>query len=424
MNKTLKSVLIALGGAALMAVVSLGGQRIDEARKEKKEAEMPKYVIMLIGDGLSFNSLAMTENYLSYKDGDKKSYKTLEMRKFPHFAMVSTSCDNNIVTCSAAAATAISTGFKTRMDYEGMDPEGNELENIAEKLHKIGYNIGIITDEPLNHATPVAFYGHHKSRNRYGVFSRQLAESGFEVFAGDAFIEDRRDASTGFDPIENVRGHGYEVVYSAEDFRALKPGQKACLFQPSSRESASSITAEADSLKTYDIEEDAQGDFTIKEMLELTIERLGDKEPFFIMCEGGDIDHAAHANFAMCQINEIIKFDAAVASAVDFYEKHPDETLVIVTSDHETGGIAVGAPKHKGKDNWVNWEILEADWEANKSRGFEETEFNHDLSWQANIGYSSVHHTAGMVPVFALGKHSERFQTAMDNTEFVKKIME
>lgn len=418
MNKTVKNLLIALLGAACVGVVALSTNAI----KAKKEAKMPKYVIMLIGDGMSFNSIAMTENYLAYKEGKNYGGPRLAMRSFPYFAMAETYCYDNVVTCSAAAGTAIACGQKTRQNYEGVDPEGQPIENIAEKLHAMGYNIGIVTDEPINHATPVAFYGHDKSRSHYGTFAKQLAESGFEMFAGNGFLQDRRAEFDDFDDIAYAKENGYEVVYNVSDLKSA--GSKVCLFQPSSRVKESTITAEADSLKTYDIEEAVQGDFSVKEMLELTIEKLGDKKPFFIMCEGGDIDHAAHANFTMSVVNEILEFDAAVASAVAFYEKHPDETLILVTADHETGGVAVGGPRPYGRDNWVNWDVLDADWEANKSRGNNEGAFCHELSSQANVGFISYSHTAGCVPVFALGKHAERFQTAMDNTEFVKKIMD
>lgn len=417
MNRTIKNVALSCIGVAAVVVAVLAGH----AQRAKKEAQMPKYVILLIGDGMSFNSIAMTENYLAYKEGLHYGGPRLKMRSFPYFGMVETYCYDNVVTCSAAAGTAIACGQKTRQNYEGVDPDGQSIENIAEKLHAKGYNIGIVTDEPINHATPVAFYGHSTSRSHYGTFAKQLAESGFEMFAGNGFLQDRRAEFNGFDDLQYARENGYDIVYSADDLRAA--GAKACLFQPSSRVKQSTITAEADSLKKYDIEEAVQGDFSVKQMLELTIEKLGTKKPFFIMCEGGDIDHAAHANFTMSVVNEILEFDEAVASAIAFYEKHPDETLILVTADHETGGVAVGGPRPYGKDNWVNWELLEADWKANKSRGYDEGAFCHDLSQQANVGFFSFSHTSGCVPVFALGKHAERFQTAMDNTEFVSKIM-
>jgi len=385
----------------------------------QKQETSPKYVFMIIGDGMSINGIAAAENYLAWRDSLNYKGPRLTMRQLPVMGMVDTYSANSVVTCSSAAATAMACGQKTKNSYAGVDADKNPMPNIAEYLHGKGYNIGIVTNEPLNHATPACYYGHDRSRSHYGNLSKQLAESGFEVFAGNGFISDKHKEYEGFDPVANARDHGYTVCYGPAELAACPEGEKVCLFQPSSRTKESKITEEADKNKTYDIEEAEEGDMTVQEMLELTIERLGDRKPFFIMCEGGDIDHAAHANFLMSEINEIFELDKAVESALAFYRKHSDETLIIVTSDHETGAICVGGP---ASDRRVDWKTLEDDWNANKSRGNGEAQFCKELSESANVGWYTTHHNGGNVPVFAIGVNSQNFANAMDNTEFIAKM--
>ena len=150
-------------------------------------------------------------------------------------------------------------------------------------------------------------------------------------------------------------------------------------------------------------------------MLEIGIKRLGEKEPFFIMCEGGEIDWAAHSNKTMPMINAIIEFDKAIEVAYEFYLAHPDETLIVVTADHATGGIALnGQP---------NWKKLEKAWvEADNTNNLDKKE-NAALNKDCKIGWTTTGHTGEPVPVYSVGKGSERFGGRMDNTEFKAKIL-
>ena len=140
------------------------------------------------------------------------------------------------------------------------------------------------------------------------------------------------------------------------------------------------------------------------------------------MCEGGTIDWVAHVNRTMPTIKLVQELDDAVKVAYEFYEKHPDETLIIVTADHDTGGASVGF----GKD-WVNdqprWHILDSAWNAaGQKNDLNEVE-NKKLNDAAFIGWTTYYHTGADVPVFAIGKGAERFCGKMDNTDFKAKIL-
>ena len=154
---------------------------------QAKGKETPKYIFLFIGDGMSYNNVALAESYLSYKNG-KIGGEQLLFTQFPaHGSATSHSADRR-VTDSSASGTAISTGCKTNNAMLGVDPEGNKLKSISYDLKEQGYNVGIISSVPINHATPSSFYAHSKSRYDYYTITEQLPGSGFEYFAGSGMI--------------------------------------------------------------------------------------------------------------------------------------------------------------------------------------------------------------------------------------------
>ena len=163
-------------------------------------------------------------------------------------------------------------------------------------------------------------------------------------------------------------------------------------------------------------------DVRLAEMLEMGMEVIGDEKPFFIMCEGGNIDWAAHANKTMSMVMDILEFEEAIEVALEFYKKHPDETLIVVTADHETGGVALGY----GPDwdhNKPQWQVVENAWlEAGQSNTLSEEE-NSKLNAEGRIGWTTTYHTGAEVPVYAIGKGAEKFCGRIDNTDIKGKIL-
>ena len=162
--------------------------------------------------------------------------------------------------------------------------------------------------------------------------------------------------------------------------------------------------------------------FTLAEMVSTAIEFLSDDQPFFIMCEGGHIDWAAHSNKTMPAIAAVIEMDEAIKVAYEFYMKHPDETLIVVTSDHETGGVSVGYGED-WSDNKPKWAIFEEAWNAAEQSNTLSTEENRLLNESGHIGWTTSYHTGAEVPVYAVGKGAERFCGRVDNTEIKGKIL-
>ena len=379
-----------------------------EAEAKKKD-EKAKYVFLFIGDGMGSTHVAVAESYLSYLQG-KLGGAMLTMSQFPYYGTATSYSADANVTDSSAAGTAISCGVKTYNGGLGIDAEGNEARSMAYDLKDDGYQIGIISTVPINHATPGAFYASSSSRNDYYGISKQIVESGFEFFAGSGFIDfrgkgDKEEATDIY-----LEKNGYEVSYGIAEFKEEAAGKEKVVFcQESNKEESA-----GNYVSSGKIAEDA----TLGQMLQLGMEFFDDDEPFFFMCEGGKIDWTAHANKVMPMIMDILEFDEAIAVAYEFYKKHPKETLIVVTADHETGGISLGS----GPDH-VNWQMLIEQWEKDGKQNNLGWRENSEMNRKASIGWTTGSHTGGPVPVYAVGKGAEKFMGRMDNTDIKGKIL-
>lgn len=379
-----------------------------EAEAKKKD-EKAKYVFLFIGDGMGSTHVAVAESYLSYLQG-KLGGAMLTMSQFPYYGTATSYSADANVTDSSAAGTAISCGVKTYNGGLGIDAEGNEARSMAYDLKDDGYQVGIISTVPINHATPGAFYASSSSRNDYYGISKQIAESGFEFFAGSGFIDfrgkgDKEEATDTY-----LEKNGYEVSYGIAEFKEEAAGKEKVVFcQESNKEESA-----GNYVSSGKIAEDA----TLGQMLQLGMEFFDDDEPFFFMCEGGKIDWTAHANKVMPMIMDILEFDEAIAVAYEFYKKHPKETLIVVTADHETGGISLGS----GPDH-VNWQMLIEQWEKDGKQNNLGWRENSEMNRKASIGWTTGSHTGGPVPVYAVGKGAEKFMGRMDNTDIKGKIL-
>lgn len=306
-------------------------------------AAAPKYVFVFIGDGMSTPQRLMAEDF-SKRTGRGE----LAMNHLARRTETATKSANKVVTDSAAAATAIACGEKTDNGMLGMRPDGTRIESVAAVAKKAGRKVGIVTTVTIVHATPAGFYAHNRSRGDSRAIAMDLVKSGFDYFAGGGiggwtqpkggyfdtngnFVkqEEGREAVPGIDPYSLWQTNGYTFVKDdLAAFKALKPGRPVwCVFGESGMD--------------YALDRDGSQP-TLAEIVEKGIELLDGPEGFFLMCEGGKVDYAGHANDAGGSVAEQLSLDDAVKVATRFAKAHPGETLIVTTGDHETGGLIRG----------------------------------------------------------------------------------
>jgi alkaline phosphatase len=293
-----------------------------------------KYVFLFIGDGMGLAQIQAAELYkAAVNEQTDKGGEKLNFSKFPVQGLVTTHSANNSITCSSAAGTAISTGVKTKNGIVSLDVDSVKVETIAENIKKQGYKVGILSSVAIDHATPAVFYAHHKSRSAYYEISTQLADNKFDYFGGGGFHYPTGKKNNKKNAFEMAKEAGYTIVNSKEAFGLLANGaEKVFAMNPE-------LYPQGEFYWSIDKKEGALSlaDFTRK-----GIELLTNEKGFFMMVEGGKIDWAGHGNDAASNIHETLAFEEAIAEALDFYKQHPDETLIIVTADHETGGLGIG----------------------------------------------------------------------------------
>ena len=396
--------------SALMAIAMM----VTAASCTQKD-EKAKYIFLFIGDGMGNSHVSVTESYLSWKAG-KLGGEQLTMTTFPVYGTATSHSADKRVTDSSAAGTAIACGEKTNNSYLGVDPEGNPVESMSYVLKEDGYKIGIISSVPINHATPGSFYGHNISRNGYYEIMAEIPESGFEYFASAGILGyNGPRGSEGQVPNaeEFLEANGYDVCFGKEELaEAMTESDRIVFCQEYNR---------GVEPRNYDSTGNKpETETTLAEMVQAGIDFLGDEKPFFIMCEGGEIDWASHSDKTMPMIMATLGFDEAIQTAYKFYLEHPEETLIVVTADHETGGVALGAGNHHGN---INWEAIEKSWNENEQSNNLRPDENAALNAEAHIGWTTTDHTGGAVPVYAIGKGAEKFAGRMDNTDIKGKIL-
>jgi alkaline phosphatase len=218
----------------------------------------------------------------------------------------------------------------------GMTPDGRTVKTLAEMAKEEGRKVGIVSSVSIDHATPAAFYAHVPKRSMYHDIDHALAESGFDYFAGGG-LKDPQGKREGTQPrgdaLEAAKKNGYKIVTDKSDFMALKPKDGKILAWNEWLQDSQALP--------YTMDQREQ-DITLAEFTAKGVELLDNPEGFFMMVEGGKIDWACHANDGAAAIHNTLAFDEAVKVALDFYEKHPDETLIVVTGDHECGGLTLG----------------------------------------------------------------------------------
>lgn len=430
-------------------------------------AKSPKYVFYFIGDGMGPSHILGTELYLGELSGVIGRPHKLNLTQLPHSAFVTTFSKTNGVTDSAASGTALATGEKTYNGAIGITSEGTPAYSVAHAAQQAGYAVGVSTTVCINHATPAAFYAHQKSRNNYPQIAEELLTAGYDFYAGgDPVCNDEQRSSL----YKRAKEQGYTIARGYDDYKANgNNATKMMLFQ---EEVATEIP--------YTIDRD-DDDLTLAQITEAGIDFLKEKSKkgFFLMVEGGKIDYASHSNDAATMMQEVIDFDKAIAVALEFYKKHKDETLIIVTADHETGGLVLGyhssytlnlkalagqevsADKMKEiikeeadkkalgwdeakellKENFGLWEESEVRTEAeNNLRQLFTDAMNSSgdkrnnllntfvnlartvVARSAALSWASGNHSGTFVPLFAIGAGAEEFKGIIDNTDIPKMI--
>jgi len=446
-------------------------------------AGQPKYVFYFIGDGLGAAQRQFSEFFL--QDQLKNPDSRLVMNTFEVAGINTTYCADSLITDSAAAATALASGIKTDKGVIGKDVNGNSVKTLTEEARDHGMKTGIVTTTRLTHATPAAFAAHNISRHNENEIAEDLLNSGVDFFAGGgirhfipASIKIKNGDAVGNtikskrkdekDLVKGFKEKGYTTyigMKGAQAFNRTDFKQKDKVF------AAFTYTH-----MPYEVERRNRYKEvpSIEAMTKAAIDVLakGDKG-FFLMVEGGRIDHAAHANDPTGVIWDTLAFDDAVKTACEFYKSHKNQTLIVVVGDHETGGMGLGMDSMGYKLNMAALNDVRVSVEDTLNNGTEQykgdkaaylkylaknyglTNLNdtesaslnkamasadaggtmgyyklnpaaltaaHILSTRANINWTATIHTATMIPMSATGLYAGRFGGYKDNTQVAKAM--
>ncbi|MBF0227522.1 MAG: alkaline phosphatase [Desulfobacterales bacterium] len=299
-----------------------------------------KYVFLFIGDGMGLPQVSSTEIYASALKENKypDAPRSLCFTKFPAQGITTTHDASSFITDSASAGTAIATGNKTLNGVISMDVDKKiNYPSIAKKAKEMGMKVGIVSSVSIDHATPAVFYSNVPSRKMMYEIALQLVDSGFDYFGGGGIVDpDGKKSKMENKPgnvFEYAKSKGYKVVTTNEEFNNIQ--------QNTGKVWAITDVIADDQAMLYDMDRSKEN-LSLADFTKKGIELIDNPKGFFMMVEGGKIDWACHANDAMGAIKDVFAFDDAVKIAVEFANKHPNETLIVVTGDHECGGMTVG----------------------------------------------------------------------------------
>lgn len=323
-----------------------------------------KNIIFFIGDGMGVAHV----NAAIMRSGEK-----INMAKCPVSGFATTYSLTSKITDSAAAGTALATGNKTTNGIIAQDTLGNDYKSILKIVEEQGLSTGLVSTSAFTHATPASFFANNPSRSNYEAIAADFLKTDIDVLIGGGYVHlaNRKDS---VNYIDSLRNRNYQVALDMEEMRAVKDGKLAALL--------------------YDVHSPKYSEGRGEMLPESTAKALEilsmNKKGFFLMVEGSQIDWGGHDNDAEYVTSETLDFDRAIGVALEFQKTHPN-TLIVVTADHETGGITFPSPK------------------GNYS--------------QDTVVFSTKGHTGIMVPVFASGPGAEEFSGIFDNTEFFIKFL-
>lgn len=330
---------------------------------------VPKNIILMIGDGMGLSQITA---------GLYSNNNYLELERCTHIGLHKCHSADDLITDSAAGATVFSIGMKTNNKYLGLDSLGIPHQTILEYLCSKKYKTGLLVTSTIVHATPAAFYAHQKSRNDYEKIASDLMATDVDLFIGGGKKYFNRRTTDSLNLIEVLKNRDYLVQdYFDQDLNTWQfpVGQKLAFF-----------TADGDP------EKQSKGRNYLPLATAKSIAFLNQpaSKGFFLMVEGSQIDWGGHDNDANYIISEMLDFDKAIKEALDFAAADQN-TLVIITADHETGGFSItGGKKYSG----------------------------------LKTAFTTDKHTADLIPVFAYGPGAELFSGIYENTEIYKKMMQ
>ncbi len=320
-------------------------------------------VIFVVGDGMGLSQITAG----NYANNNKSVFE-----RFPIVGVQKTHSADDLITDSAAGATAFSTGEKTYNGAIAVDQNKNPLQTLFEEAEAQGYETGLAVTSTITHATPACFYAHDDDRNHYEAIAEDLALSQVDVAIGYG-LDQFNARQDGRDLVRVMTERGIRVHTKLDDLRIQKKTRQMVLLP--GVEPPRAKQRPFDYLRTASMK---------------AIEQLeANKAPFFLVVEGSQIDWGGHANDSDWIVDEMLDFDRTLNAILDWAEQD-GETLVVVTADHETGGYAI----NKG--------ILD--------------EFAFETA------FTTKKHTATMVPVFAYGPSSELFAGMYENTAIHAKM--
>ncbi|MBE8721068.1 alkaline phosphatase [Sphingobacterium pedocola] len=440
-----------------------------------------KYIFFMIGDGMGLNQVNLAEIYSAELAG-RNGVFPLVFTQFPYATFGTSYSLSHGVTDSAAGGTALAVGKKTKNGVIGMDSAATvPYKSIAYAAKAKGMKVGIATSVSIDHATPASFYANRPDRNMYYEIGLDLIKSNFDFFAGAGFLKpnktfDNKEAPSLFPQFEKA---GYRIVKGYNAFQQVKQSQDKIILTNVDGADPSALKYAIDQ-KTEDLK---LADITAAAIEALSTTNKG--EGFFLMVEGGKIDWACHANDGSTTIHEVLDFNESVQLAFEFYKKHPEETLIIVTADHETGGLGIGSGSSRlntkalegqkisqgelstrirelRKNNpdasweevknvlqqnlglWATAKVTERDEKelfAAYERSFVKHENETEKSLYANddklaslsisvlnnissLKWASGGHSAAYIPIYAIGAGADLFGHKMDNVDIPKKVAE
>lgn len=347
----------------LAILLILTGFSCSSVKKIDQKQEV-KNIILMIGDGMG-----LTHAYAAYTANRGK----LNLERAQYIGLSKTYSADSYETDSGAGGTALSTGEKTHNRYVGLDTEGLPLPHILEMAEANGLSTGLVATSTITHATPASFIAHQRSRYKYLDIAQDFVNSGIDIFIGGGRLHFEDTVPDNVS--EQLREKGYKIVYRLKDIDPSDSSNIGCL-------------AADDALPRIS---EGRGDY-LPRATELALEKLGQNpQGFFIMIEGSQIDWGGHDNDPAYVIEETIDFDIAVGVAFDYADTHPG-TLVVVTADHETGGLS----------------IIDGDLETGRTE----------------LRFSTPDHTGIIVPVYAYGTGAGTFAGIYENTEINHKMVE
>jgi alkaline phosphatase len=329
----------------------------------KRDTEI-RNIIFLIGDGMGVAALYA---------GMTVSDHPLNIERCPVVGLQKTFSADNYITDSAGAGTALASGNKTNNGVIGLDPQGNKVKSILEIAVEHGLATGMVVVTTITDATPASFVAHDASRGNAENIAKDLFKSGIDLFIGGGYnyFGKRSDK---LNLIDSLKVRGYEIDTTMSMVSKTTSKKLAGLVYPD--QVPYRLKGRGDMLPVAS-----------KKAIEILSKNT---KGFFLMIEGSHIDHGGHDNDAAVLVDEVLDFDQAVGEALDFAQKD-GHTLVVITADHETGGVTIVG----GNMN----------------------------SHTVKLNFSSKGHTAVMVPVFAFGPKAEMFSGIYDNTSFIGKFL-